>query len=610
VTQPTIVASQQLPVVTQDDVASEWSDDVFDASNPPPIVSAIQAGQTAMLLAYQRASAYAAAQSDPARATGEYEDECGWEREVNRQANESDGNYRARLFHQTVVDPVDIIAAANRVLAPFTATSCVYFEHSDCWFAREDYQDVVFASNTTPIEIRTRYGLPSFMKNGSQVTVTGVTGNTAANGTYVAQIVMGDVVAFSPFHDPIPTVTITGTPTSAVKIQITILNTAGVGGAFFELEIDGIVQPSGILTNSSVLLGNTGLSANFATGTYSTFTTYTVAPRGFTLTGTVGNGAYTGNGSVLVLGLVEGWSSHVFGTPYNTQNYPDRHYSNLPHRFSCGARAFNDAYGRIFWLVAPDISGVDSSVTPGYTGYLDVVGATNTSPIQITTRFPLPLGLATAASVTVAGVTGNTGANGTFSIIVTGANAFTLTGSTGTGTFTGGGSVQPYLPATYPSDGFFVGGAFNLPGQLLVNHSATGTLDASHTKALVQSSTGTTTVQLPASGSAGEMVAVFDVDKKSSANPITVSGNGHNLEDPSLPGTHSASITIRTNGLGVFWVWNTGSSQWDLTGRNGAFLWAIGGTVDSIYSQLVSAVDAIRGQGIRWGFLADPKLGN
>ncbi len=71
-------------------------------------------------------------------------------------------------------------------------------------------------------------------------------------------------------------------------------------------------------------------------------------------------------------------------------------------------------------------------------------GATNASPIQITTS--APHGLSTGQIVTIIGVTGNTNANGTWSIIVTGTTTFTLTGSTGNGVQTVAGTGIVYVP--------------------------------------------------------------------------------------------------------------------------------------------------------------------
>lgn len=69
-----------------------------------------------------------------------------------------------------------------------------------------------------------------------------------------------------------------------------------------------------------------------------------------------------------------------------------------------------------------------------------VSGATNTSPIQITTL--AANALTTGQTVVITGVTGNTAANGTFTITVIDNTHFTLDGSTGNGTYAGSGTVQ------------------------------------------------------------------------------------------------------------------------------------------------------------------------
>jgi hypothetical protein len=74
-------------------------------------------------------------------------------------------------------------------------------------------------------------------------------------------------------------------------------------------------------------------------------------------------------------------------------------------------------------------------------GNLDVVtvtGATNASPIVITAA---KHGLRTGDTVLVAGVGGNTAANGTFTITRLTVDTFSLDGSTGSGAYTSGGSA-------------------------------------------------------------------------------------------------------------------------------------------------------------------------
>lgn len=141
------------PVNSIVDVQSEWAADLQTGTNPP-VLTAIQAGQTAMLEGYQDAQRYAAAQSDPLRATGEYEDIVFAERGFFRQTAsgeqpEDDTSFRTRsLSWPLVVDPNDIISVANAVLAPYNpvdstghTVSCRYAEASDGWYLARDIID-------------------------------------------------------------------------------------------------------------------------------------------------------------------------------------------------------------------------------------------------------------------------------------------------------------------------------------------------------------------------------------------------------------------------------------------------------------------------------------
>lgn len=67
-----------------------------------------------------------------------------------------------------------------------------------------------------------------------------------------------------------------------------------------------------------------------------------------------------------------------------------------------------------------------------------VAGATNASPVEITTS--AAHNLPTGAYVKVAGVGGNTAANGSFFVTSTGSTTFTLDDSTGDGAYTSGGT--------------------------------------------------------------------------------------------------------------------------------------------------------------------------
>lgn len=126
------------------------------------------------------------------------------------------------------------------------------------------------------------------------------------------------------------------------------------------------------------------------------------------------------------------------------------------------------------------------------------------SPIVITT--PTNHLYATNDSVTVSGVTGNTAANGTFSIIVLSPTTFSLTGTTGNYAYTGGGtssnnSLTPQF--TIPSDGdAFNAAAFNVPYQAIADR----TQFLASKLIVVPSLTVLAAIPAPASGSVRHVV--------------------------------------------------------------------------------------------------------
>lgn len=66
-----------------------------------------------------------------------------------------------------------------------------------------------------------------------------------------------------------------------------------------------------------------------------------------------------------------------------------------------------------------------------------ITAASNATPIVVTSNGH---NLTTGTQVTVTGVGGNTGANGTFVVTVVNSNTFSLNGSTGNGSYTSGGT--------------------------------------------------------------------------------------------------------------------------------------------------------------------------
>ncbi len=102
-----------------------------------------------------------------------------------------------------------------------------------------------------------------------------------------------------------------------------------------------------------------------------------------------------------------------------------------------------------------------------------ITGATNASPIVITTSAAHLF--STYNRVVVSGVTGNTAANGVFTITVLSPTTFSLTGSTGNGAYVSGGTATDVslTPAfTIPSDGdAFNAAAFNVAYQTLADRT-------------------------------------------------------------------------------------------------------------------------------------------
>lgn len=95
---------------------------------------------------------------------------------------------------------------------------------------------------------------------------------------------------------------------------------------------------------------------------------------------------------------------------------------------------------RIMGSPAPTSLGVNGTWTSAaLAGATNISAATNATPIAVTSTAH---GLSTGSTVVVTGVGGNTAANGTWEVTVTGANTFTLNGSAGNGAYTSGGTVR------------------------------------------------------------------------------------------------------------------------------------------------------------------------
>lgn len=145
-----------------------------------------------------------------------------------------------------------------------------------------------------------------------------------------------------------------------------------------------------------------------------------------------------------------------------------------------------------------------------------VSGATNASPIVITTA--ANHGLTTGQTVIIAGVVGNTAANGSWTITVTSPTQFSLTGSTGNAAYTSGGTVSvigtiPAIPPyTVPYPIRYHGSA--VPTSTVTSSAGTGTVT-------VSSSSTTITFSTSQSGLAGAYITTAGGQTR-----VIVSGSG------------------------------------------------------------------------------------
>lgn len=157
---------------------------------------------------------------------------------------------------------------------------------------------------------------------------TGVVATDAAS--LVTAINAATMTAVTSAGTAPPVVTLTGTPASAVSVIIAITTGGARGTAVFKWSSDGgATYTSTVTTGATNVLGATGLTANFATGTnYSTDNVYTAkSAMGFASrsTATVTVTQYPGD-----LGDFQNWNPLGKTTPFIelTDQTPDHSLSN------------------------------------------------------------------------------------------------------------------------------------------------------------------------------------------------------------------------------------------------------------------------------------------
>ena len=192
---------------------------------------------------------------------------------------------------------------------------------------------------------------------------------------------------------------------------------------------------------------------------------------------------------------------------------------------------------------------------------LTITGATNASPIQITTS--TPHGLGDYDIVIVDGVQGNTAANGAWFVLVQDATHFTLTGSTGNGAYTSGGKVgkRRHYSHVQAAGEYGIEAAIDIENQAVSDPHVIVTSCA--TKAINGvSGNGVSPIRIETSGDHGMKTGFA----------VKISGVGGN-----------------TAANGVFFITVDGGRSFTLDGTTGNGDWTGGGTINGSNHLLVSA---------------------
>ena len=287
----------------------------------------------------------------------------------------------------------------------------------------------------------------SGLSNGDAVTVSGVLGNTAVNGTFAATNVNttlntftlggpignGDYVANTGYWTlpNAPTTAITGA-TAGSQIVINTPNTVGLAANDMVLisGVNGVSGANGVFTVSDITATSFTLTNTAGTGTYVSGGTWEVVQP---ITGA------TNDSNPIVIatttpGLLNGTVVEIGGVQGNTA--------------ANGLFVMQGVSGTGFTLSGPAGSGVYTPGSGNWSGANggsgSVTGATRGGEVQITTSNAITV--INGDTVVVSGVAGNTAANGSFTVSNVTSSTFTLAGSITNGPYTSGGIF--YEPAT------------------------------------------------------------------------------------------------------------------------------------------------------------------
>lgn len=289
--------------------------------------------------------------------------------------------------------------------------------------------------------------------------ITGAGYTNQASLTIAAQNLVGGGVTAASNTPPI-TITTSGAHglTSSNVVQL-----SGVGG---NTNANGVFQITVVDSTHFVLNGSAGNGAYTSGGTVNVCTTATIVAD---LAGTAGTSAPAAitNATTVLAGVTITNPASLTGTNWESntsvaarcrlklQSLSPNGPAGAYKYFALSSAQILSGQSPAVTLSAPitralvqtsAASGVvtttiasSSGTVPGVSN-LGVTAATNATPIAITTA--TAHGLSTGNFVSISGVLGNTAANGTFVVTVTGSSTFTLNGSTGNAAYVSGGIVE------------------------------------------------------------------------------------------------------------------------------------------------------------------------
>src|SRR5258708_6310876 len=325
------------------------------------------------------------------------------------------------------------------------------------------------ASNASPITIST--ALPNGFQTGAQVSISGALGNTAANGTFTVTVTSATSFTLNGSSGDGAwtsggTVGFLAATVDAATIQTIFVNSLATATGTTANVATPVLLKTGILplgsgTLALLLAQSAGVDPTQFPELMNALTSVAKGSSLFTaLKPTEMEFAF-----VVQNAATFNWldPSALPLVPTNVSPYSQfealLRALKLDRRQPARTPKLFDILGR--WLppnpLPPDLPSAIAGPA------INIIAASNASPIAITTASPH--GLQTGTQVTISGVTGNTAANGAFAITVTGPATFTLNGSTGNGAWINGGTVGlPYLAAALNANVNDVIAIANAPG--------------------------------------------------------------------------------------------------------------------------------------------------